>query len=341
MPEVGFIGHLGSAAAYRAVLDAARGADLPLLQLEDVERLLPHLEPMPVSDALVRTRAGREVRGRYFDIFFLVEGTLHVKSGLARVRAACSQARSAGVRIGALGGFSSILGEMAGVDLSRELGVPFTTGNTLTAAAIAAQVAAAVPTDAVVTVVGAAGDVGTGVCRLLARAGRRLVLVGRNPLPLDRLCRELPTARQSSWNDAAPEVEAVVLLASAAEGAISLDPLPAGAIVLDGGHPANARPTTQISYAAAGRMVLDLVVDLPAVIEQHCHPGELPACLAEAAVLALEERFEPYSTGRGQIHPDKADGILEMAASHGITPAPLRLSIPSQMKRQAQRAPSK
>jgi predicted amino acid dehydrogenase len=329
MPEVGFIGHLGSVAAYRAVLEAARGSDLPALRLEDVERLLPHLEPMPVSDAVIRTPSGREVQGRYFDLFFLVEGALHVKSGLARVRAACAQARSAGVKIGALGGFSSILGEMARADLSRELGVPFTTGNALTAATIAAQVAAAVPPDAVVTVVGAAGDVGTGVCRLLARAGRRLVLVGRNPVPLERLCLEIPTARGSTWEEAAAAVEAAVLLASATEGAIPLDRLPAGAIVLDGGHPANARPTAQVRYAPAGRMALDLVADLPAVVEQHCQPGELPACLAEAAVLALEERFEPYSTGRGHIHPDRAEGIFEMAARHGITPAPLRLSTPS------------
>jgi predicted amino acid dehydrogenase len=328
MPDVAFIGHLGSLAAYRAVLAAARGSDLPAPRLEDVERLLAHLEPMPLSDAVIRTPGGREVSGRYFDLFFVIQETLRVKAGLDRVRAACAQARSAGVRIGALGGFSSILGEMGRADLSQELGVPFTTGNTLTAATVAAQVDAAVPPDAVVTIVGAGGDVGSGVCRLLARAGRRLVLVGRNPVPLDRLCLELAAARQRRWEDAAPEVEAAVLLASATGGAIALDRLPAGAIVLDGGHPANAAPTPQVRYAQAGRVMLELIVDLPAVLEQHCRPGELPACLAEAVVLALEERFEPYSTGRGHIQPDRAADILAMAARHGITPAPLWLSIP-------------
>jgi fatty aldehyde-generating acyl-ACP reductase len=328
MPDLAFIGHLGSPAAYQAVLAAARGPDLPAPRLEDVQRLLPYLEPMPLSDAVIRTPGGREVHGRYFDLFFLVEETLRVKSGLNRVRAACAQAKSAGVRIGALGGFSSILGEMARVDVSKELGVPFTTGNTLTAATVAAQVDTAAPRHAVVTVVGAAGDVGTGVCRLLARAGRRLVLVGRNPAPLDRLCRELPTARSRRWEEAAPEVEVAVLLASAAGGSIPLDRLPAGAIVLDGGHPANACPASHIRYAQAGRVMVDLVVDLPAVLEQHCSPGELPACLAEAVVLALEERYEPYSSGRGLIEPDRAVAILTMAARHGITPAPLRLSTP-------------
>jgi fatty aldehyde-generating acyl-ACP reductase len=323
MPDVGFIGHLGSVAAYHAVLAAARGSDLPAPRLEDLERLLPYLEPMPLADAVIRTPGGREVRGRYFDLFFLPEETLRVKSGLDRVRAACAQAKSAGVRIGALGGFSSILGEMGRADLSQELGVPFTTGNALTAATVAAQVDAAVPRDAVVTIVGAGGDVGTGVCRLLARAGRRLVLVGRNPAAIDRLCLELPGARPRRWEDAAPEVEAAVLLASATGGAITLDGLPAGAIVLDGGHPANACPTAHIGYAQAGRVILDLVVDLPAVLEQHCRPNELPACLAEAVVLALEGRFEPYSTGRGHIQPDRAAEILAMAARHGITPAPL------------------
>jgi predicted amino acid dehydrogenase len=326
MPEIAFLGHLGSAAAYRAVLGAARGADLPELRLEDVDRLLRHLEPMPLADAVIRTPHGREARARYFDLFFLIEEPLRFKLGLERVRAACAQARAAGARIGALGGFSSILGEMAGVDLSRELGVPFTTGNTLTAAAIAAQVDAAAPRGCAVTVVGAGGDIGTGVCRLLARAGRRLIVVGRNPEPLDRLCREIPGTQRLGWAEAAPRVEAAVLVASAVEGAIPIDALPAGAIVADGGHPANARPVGHVAVAQAGRMTVDIEVDLPVVLEQHCHGGELPGCLAEAAVLALEGRFEPYSAGRGRIDPDRAIAIREMAARHEIRPAPLRFS---------------
>jgi predicted amino acid dehydrogenase len=325
-PDIAFLGHLGSVAAYRSVLGAARGADLPLPALADVDRLLRHLEPMPLADAVIRTPAGRAVRGRYFDLFFLIEEPLRFKLGLERVRAACAQARTQGARIGALGGFSSILGERAGVDLSREVGVPFTTGNTLTAAAIAAQVEAAVPSGCTVTVVGAGGDVGTGVCRLLARAGRRLVVVGRNPEPLDRLCREIPGTRRRSWDEAAPEVEVAVLLASAVEGPIALDAVPAGALVADGGHPANAAPAAHVGYAPAGRVTVDIAVDLPIVLEQHCGAGELPACLAEAAVLALERRYEAYSAGRGLIQPERAIAIREMAARHGITPASLRFA---------------
>jgi fatty aldehyde-generating acyl-ACP reductase len=44
-------------------------------------------------------------------------------------------------------------------------------------------------------------------------------------------------------------------------------------------------------------------------------------CLAEAMVLALEGRFEPFSIGRGNITENRIEEIKSMASKYGITVA--------------------
>jgi fatty aldehyde-generating acyl-ACP reductase len=329
MPSVAFIGHLTSVERYQELIVAARGEDLPLPPLAEVDRLVRRLSPMPVSDWWLRSPTGIEIHGRYIDMYYVVELPLPVKSGLARVRAACDEARKCGAKIAALGGFASILGEMSGVDLSAEFQLAFTTGNTLTAAAIAQQCLDATSSRTAITVVGAAGDVGSGVCRILAAAGRRVVLVGRNPRPLETLHAELPDSTVLDWDAAAPRVEAAILVASTDQGGISMAEVPHGALVLDAGHPTNAHAAAHLRYACAGRVLHAFApprTDLPAVVSD-CAPGETHACLAEAVVLDFERRWEPFSTGRGNIHPPRAEEMLRMAERHGIVPASLHLNV--------------
>jgi fatty aldehyde-generating acyl-ACP reductase len=45
-------------------------------------------------------------------------------------------------------------------------------------------------------------------------------------------------------------------------------------------------------------------------------------CLLEAIILALEKRFIPYSTGKGNITVEKMEWIYNAAKKHGITEAP-------------------
>ena len=46
-------------------------------------------------------------------------------------------------------------------------------------------------------------------------------------------------------------------------------------------------------------------------------------CLLEGMALALEDRFEPFSQGRGRITPECVEEIQTIAARHGIYLAPL------------------
>ena len=330
-PDLALIGHLESAEDYATVLSAARGDDLRRLRAAEVRPLLREMEPMPLCDLVLHSSRGRSVQARYVELGLIVEDDFDLARALRKVKAACAHARDMGARLGTLGGFSSIVGEAAGMDLAAEFGLPFTTGNTLTAAVIAEQVRR-LPIrleDSTVAIVGAGGDVGSGVSRILARRGVRLLLVGRTRWRLERLRAELPGSRVGGWEEAGPRPDVVVLVASAAQGAVALDGVPSTSFVLDAGHPPNAtgrRPR----YAVAGRVSHEKwpMSDLPAVLSSRYAPGEAHACLAEGEVLALEGRWEGFSGRRGLIVPERAAEILALAESHGIRPAPLRFAPP-------------
>ena len=330
-PAAAFIGHQATAADYLAFLASARGADLPPLRADQVASLLRRLDPMPICDLTLRSPAGAAVQARYIDAFLVVDEEWRLAAAVHRVQAACHEAARTGARLVTLGGFSSIVGESSRLDPSRAFGVPFTTGNTLTAAIIAEQVVsvAAGRARCQITVVGAGGDVGSGVCRVLHARGFRPTLVGRRPRPLATLAAELPGSAVKSWREAAQRSDVVVLVSSAALGAIPLEDVTSSCVVLDAGHPPNANPDSHARYARSGRVLLAcaLETDLPALLQDY-EGGELHACLAEGMALALEGRWEAYSVGRGRITPSRAAEILALAAGHGIRPGPVRFEHP-------------
>lgn len=321
MIDVALIGHLESAADYATLLAELRSgvpADDAVLA-----RLLPLLHPAPVCDVRLASTRGDRLVARYIDLFLAVDGTFHAPSARRKLERGCAEARKTGARIAALGGFASIVGERD-TDLATAYGLAFTTGNTLTAATLAAQVESFADERMTVTVVGAAGDVGSGLCRLLHRRGQRLVLVGRSPKPLSRLSEELDHAETDSLDRALPRTDVLVLVASAPMGGVPLAGLPAHARVVDAGHPRNA-VAIDLPYTRGGRVRHAVVPssDLPLVLGFEGPAGESHACLAEACVLAYEGHFDACSLGRGRISVAAADAMLERAARHGVTPADL------------------
>jgi predicted amino acid dehydrogenase len=327
------IGHLESADSYSAFIAAIRGSELTHLRVDQVERFVRRLEPMPICNVFVRSPTGAVITAAYVDAFLLPDASWggDPLQAVRRVQAAYRTAAQTGARLVALGGFSSIIGEMAHLNPSREYGIAFTTGNSLTAAVIAEQVFKVLEgATTTVTVVGAAGDVGSGVCRILHSRGLGLRLVGRRREPLEQLASELRGASVWTWDDAAPESDLVVLVSSSFLGEVSLDGVPTSAVVLDAGHPPNASapPGPAPRYARAGRVRLQypLESDLTEFLDYYSG-GELHSCLAEGLALALEDRWESFSSGRGGITSARAADILGLAARHGIEPAPLRFAV--------------
>lgn len=320
-PVLAAIGHLSDVAAYQGALAALRGDDLPPPRAEDVARVLSRLSPMPICPVTVRSIRGTTIDAVYVDAFLLVDGGGALRH-LSKVQRACAAAATAGAKLATLGGFTSIIGESARWDPDAELGLAFTTGNTLTAAVLGAQVRALAAPGATVAVVGAAGDVGSGLCRILHAQGDRLLAVGRDPQRLAALVAALPGAEALAWADAAPRADVVVLVASTGPGGIPVDRVRRDAVVLDAGHPPNAAGGPA-RVGGRVRFAIPTESPLPAFTSHGCAPGEHHACLAEGAALALDGRFEPFSRGRGAIFPDRAAEILEIAARHGLSPAPV------------------
>jgi fatty aldehyde-generating acyl-ACP reductase len=322
--DVALIGHLESTPDYAKLLTELRSGVRP--DEAALPGLLRHLEPAPVCDVRLASTRGDRILAQYIDLFLVADTSFNAASARGKLERACREARATGARVAALGGFASIVGERD-ADLAVAYGLAFTTGNTLTAATLATQIASIAEEDMTVTVVGAAGDVGSGLCRLLGRCGQRLILVGRSPKPLASLAAELGGLETSSMEAALPRTDILVLVASAPLGAVSLAGLPSHARVVDAGHPRNAS-ATRLPYARGGRVRHAVLPssELPIVLRFEGPPGESHACLAEACVLAYESCFEACSVGRGRITVAAADAMLALAARHGVTPAPLHWS---------------
>jgi predicted amino acid dehydrogenase len=322
MIDVALIGHLESTAEYTALLDELRGGRASTA--DALAPVLRHLQPAPVCDVRVTSTRGMRCTARYIDMFLSVDDSFHPASARRKLERACTEARKTGARIAALGGFASIVGERD-ADVAAQHGLAFTTGNTLTAGAIAAQVASVADTDATITIVGAPGDVGSALSRVLHARGHRLVLVGRSPKPLASLAAELPGAEVDTLEGALPRTDVLVLVASAPIGAVGLAGLPPHAHVIDAGHPRNAGATGH-AYARGGRVCHAVLPssDLPIILRFEGPPGESHACLAEACVLAYDDRLDACSVGRSRISSAAVAEMLARAERHGVTPAPLR-----------------
>ena len=329
-PVAAAIGHLESAEAYRDFLSATRGSGRPPVQLEHIDRLIRRLAPMPVCNLVVRSPTGAVITAVYIDAFLLADAKFGIGAAaeaVTRVQAAYRAAAQSGVRLVTLGGFSSIIGEFAQLNPSRDYGIAFTTGNALTAAVIAEQLLEAIDgADTTVTVVGAAGDVGSGCAASCIRAVSSCCW-WTTPPPLQALAAELREPPSGIGTKPPRSPTWLSLVSSASHGGVPLDGVPASALVLDAGHPPNANAPSARGprYVRAGRVRLQypLESDLPEFVDCYSR-GELHACLAEGMTLALEGRWESYSSARGGITPARAAEILALAARHGIEPVPLR-----------------
>ena len=336
--DFALIVHPDSWSTAAAVMSALRGPQRPPIPMEDLRQILPWIPPRPVSRINVASSQGRHTRGTYIDTFIppdRLEGKF-LRENLARVREAAECAVREGARIVALGGFSSILLEGRTDFLPAHSGTSFTTGNTLTVALIIRGIERAVElagrrlSDLRVLVIGASGDVGSGCARYLAPQVRQLLLCARNPERLRRFATEFSGLSRSVDADCdlsrlAAKAD-VVICAASTTSPLDLPTLRSDAIVCDAGYPKNLLPrdggTTFFGgFGQACDIKLD--PDLLGIIYPYPVANIAHGCLLEAIALALENRFEPFSQGRGQIVPERVAEIWQIAQRHGIGLPPL------------------
>jgi predicted amino acid dehydrogenase len=183
-------------------------------------------------------------------------------------------------------------------------------------------------------IVGATGAIGSVCSRLLAAAVKDVVLVSIEPPRLEALKRtileETPDATVEIDVSTAPWVGEcdLIVTATSAFGLRVLDvsQCKPGAVILDVALPpdisadeAAVRP--DVLVVESGEVLIPGPVDFSFDIGLPPHVSY--ACLAEAALLAMEERFECFTLGR-DVQPARVKEIYRMFRRHKFSIAPLR-----------------
>ena len=258
-----------------------------------------------------------------------------------RLNAAVKDAAEHGAKIVGLGAFTKVVGD-AGVTVAKRAPIPVTTGNSLT---IAATLETAKLTakrmgwrdlaKGKAMIVGATGSIGSVCSRLLAAAVKDVVLVSIEPERLAalkaKILEETPGAKVEvdlTTNRRLGDCDLIVTATSAfGQRVLDVSQCKPGAVILDVALPpdisaeeAATRPDVMI--VESGEIVLpgparfSFDIGLP--------PGVAYACLAEAALLTMEERYECFTLGR-DVQPARVKEIYRLFRKHGLQIAPLRM----------------
>ena len=257
-----------------------------------------------------------------------------------RLLQAARMARRQGARILGLGAFTKVVGD-AGITVAREADIPVTSGNSLTVAATLEAAKQAVVQMGVkdltrgrAMIVGATGAIGSVCSRLIAAAIRDVVLVSIEPDRLAALKQaieaETPEARvvtALTSGELIGDCDLIVTATSAfGQRIVDISRCKPGAVICDvalpsdiGADEAAVRP--DVLVVESGEVVI------PGPVDFHYNIG-LPrgvayACLAEAALLAMEGRFEDYTLGRN-LEIGRVKEIYRLFQKHGFKIAGLR-----------------
>ncbi|AGY56972.1 long-chain acyl-[acyl-carrier-protein] reductase [Gloeobacter kilaueensis] len=298
--------------------------------------------PQAVDEITITSVTGQVIHGQYVESCFLPEMLAQgkFKTAMRKVLNAMALVQKRGIDITALGGFSSIIFE--NFSLEKLLNVRditldirrFTTGNTHTAYILSQQVeqgAARYGIDlhrATVAVVGATGDIGSGVCRWLTRHSgpKELLLVARDYERLERLQQELGSGTILPVEEALSRADIVVWVASLNQG-MAIDPatLRTPCLLIDGGYPKNMAGALQRPgvYVLDGGMVehsLDIDWKIMSFLNVPNPARQFFACFAESMLLEFEGLHFNFSWGRNYITVEKMEQIGSLSRKHGFRP---------------------
>jgi predicted amino acid dehydrogenase len=295
----------------------------------------------------VRAPDGRETEGWFVAAPYMPESMLALprETVYKKILDAIGIATDLGAEIVGLGAFTGVVGD-AGVTLAERSPIPVTTGNSLTiAAGVASLLRGAsemeiAPGDATAVVIGATGSIGSACVELLAPHVARVVLVARNRTRLERLVESLrervscELAISTDVRDAVPRGALVLTATTSTQELIEPEDLQTGAVVCElslphdvGRRVALERPDVLVTEGG------NIRVPGPPSFERVRQPGRpfdlgLPpntalACMSETMILALENRREHYTLGRG-IDLAKVREIDALARKNGFELAGMR-----------------
>ena len=313
-----------------------------------IEKILEWMPPYVAAHVTgVRAPDGRETEGWFVAANFMPEPMLALprERVYEKILGAIALGAELGAEIVGLGAFTGVVGD-AGVTLAERSPIPVTTGNSLTiAAGVKSLLRGAREMDvalgsATAVVIGATGSIGSACVELIAPHVARVVLVARNQRRLERFAAALrervpcELLISTDVREAVPLGDIILTATSSTRELVEPADLRMGAVVCElslphdvGRRVALERPDVLVTeggnmrvpgtprFARVREPGRDFDLGLP--------PRTALACMSETMVLALEERREHYTLGRG-IDLAKVREIDALATRAGFELATMR-----------------
>jgi fatty aldehyde-generating acyl-ACP reductase len=329
------IGHQDSWQNITAFINGIRTDELSSEKIKDIFSFIP---PRDLFRVKVRSKTGAEINGVYIETFIDPDklDIPFLRTNIGKVMNAVSCAKKMGAKIVALGGFTSIVLE-GNLDSFSMSGSKFTTGNTLTAAYIVKGIEKAAIRQGInlqesaILIVGATGDIGMACVNFLKNKVKKLLLCARISQRLEKLSQELTRENISvnysvSLQELIPEAD--IIICAASSSGIKLTDCKKNVLICDAGYPKNLETKIEdglkLFHGGMGQVTngYTFCPDYSNTIYRYAAPYIVHGCLLEAMVLAFENKFETYSTGKGNITIDKMEEIYSLSVKHGIDVAP-------------------
>jgi acyl-phosphate glycerol 3-phosphate acyltransferase len=310
-----------------------------LLPLGVLKKLFLFVRPIKLDTVRgIRVRDGRTVQVHLVCVPWLPDMIkAHPHFAVRRATQAARLARDLGARCIGLGAYWSVVGNKGQQVQEAAPFIPVTNGGAYTAGTVKQAVPmvwaklrarGVEPERATAAVVGANGVVGFGICRQLAGHVARLILVGTDPERLEksaallrRRAQKHPGTEIVTTTDVARCREADVVFAatSTIEPVVLPEHVKPEAVIYDLGRPADVH--SSVLEMPGVTVIPGGMVRPPGEMRQRidCHFGEgqIPACMAETILLALEECYDRVSLGDGT-RAENIDYFVEVAERYGF-----------------------
>lgn len=307
--------------------------------VEQVATLVPGMF-WGTIDGVKSEKTGKEVKGLIYTLtetpaMLMRKDPEDVYRRLVRL---CRSAKGAGAKIIGLGAYTKIVGD-AGVTVNRRSPIPVTTGNSLSACATLWAAKLAVDKmkmvekvgelyQGVAMVIGATGSIGAVSAKVLCQSWKEIVLVAPRAHKLLELKEEIliiaPNCKVTIATS--PEIHSkkshLIITTTSARGQkiLEIENVRPGAVICDVSRPldiseedALKRPDVMVIESGE----VELPGDYKMKVDLGLQGRIVYACLAETALLAMDNRFESFTLSRN-ISYQKVLDIDRMAREHGV-----------------------
>ncbi len=334
------IGHQDSWPNIEAFINGMRSADVGNLSPEQIKNTFCFIPPRSIFKMKVRSKTGALINGVYIETFIDPDklGTQYLRANIKKVNEAITVAQNLNAKIIALGGFTSIVleGNLNAFNTSK---TKITTGNSLTSAYILKGIERASEKFNIelkssnVLIIGATGDIGMACTNYLKGKVKSLLLCARNKRRLENFSCEISEGGYSVKYDTDLYrliSQADIIISAASSNEIEIENYKKPVMICDAGYPKNLElkidemEGISLFHGGMGQIGYgyDFIPDYTKHFYRYPSPHIGHGCILEAVVLAFENKFENYSSGKGNISVQKIDEIYAMSIKHGIEIAP-------------------